>query len=175
MQMVLLCIFVGMIFLLAYMGVDENSTLAKSDKLKNTINNFFNMSVQKEQPNESKCRDRVEAIFNARFSKVRPKWLRNPVTNRCLELDMYNEDLQLAFEYDGAQHNHFTPHFHKTRDQFEYRKLLDNLKSQLCKDHGVLLVRIPYYVTADTLHPFLFGVAVHNTDLAKLMRTVDNL
>ena len=168
-----------MIFLLAYMGVDENSTLAKADKLKKTINNFLDMSVQKEvqkeQPNDSKCRDQVEAIFNARFAKVRPKWLRNPVTHRCLELDMYNEDLHLAFEYDGAQHSHFTPHFHRTRDQFEYRKLLDNLKSQLCKDHGVLLVRIPYYVTGDTLHPFLFGVAVHNTGLAKLMGTVDNL
>ena len=44
---------------------------------------------------------------------------------------MFNEEHKLAFEYDGAQHQHYTPHFHQNEDHFRYRQLLDKLKSEL--------------------------------------------
>lgn len=76
--------------------------------------------------------------------KTRPKWLVNPTTRRCLELDMYSAEHKLAFEYDGAQHDVYTPHFHASPHHFEYRRLLDRLKTELCREAGVLLVRIPW-------------------------------
>lgn len=50
---------------------------------------------------------------------------------------------KLGFEYDGAQHEVYTPMFHSNEDHFRYRKLLDRLKDDLCREAGVLLIRIP--------------------------------
>ena len=61
---------------------------------------------------ETLCRALLEKMLNVKLPKVRPKWLMNPTTKRCLELDMYAEDIKLAFEVDGAQHDVYTPHFH---------------------------------------------------------------
>lgn len=57
---------------------------------------------------------------------------------------MYNAEHRIAFEYDGAQHDTFTPHYHGTQSQFQYRQLVDKLKGELCRDAGVRLVRIPW-------------------------------
>ena len=94
---------------------------------------------------EHLCRVLLEAMLGFPLPKVRPKWLKNPTTRRCLELDMYSEEHRLAFEVDGAQHEVYTPHFHVTPEQFEYRKLLDRLKTELCHEHGIKLIRIPYH------------------------------
>jgi hypothetical protein len=95
---------------------------------------------------EALCRNLLEQMLGFPLPKVRPKWLVNPTTNRCLELDMYSEQCKLAFEVDGAQHDVYTPHFHQNNpDHFQYRKLLDQLKNELCHDAGVHLIRIPYH------------------------------
>ena len=55
-------------------------------------------------------REVLEKIFVDKFNKeykfpnTRPKWLRNPETGWPLELDCYNEELELAFELHGTQH-----------------------------------------------------------------------
>lgn len=94
---------------------------------------------------ETLCRTLLEAMLAFELPKVRPKWLVNPTTRRSLELDMYNAERRLAFEVDGAQHEVYTPHFHGNEDHFQYRKLLDKLKNELCHENGVRLIRIPYH------------------------------
>lgn len=96
--------------------------------------------------NETRMSETVQSLFKQTFKKCRPEWLINPTTGRRLELDLYNAELAVAFEYDGAQHHHYVPHYHETRDHFEYRQLLDKLKDQLCKSHGVTLIRIPHTI-----------------------------
>lgn len=59
---------------------------------------------------ESMCREILEYMLQMPLPKVRPAWLVNPTTKRRLELDMYNEEHHIAFEYDGAQHDVYTPH-----------------------------------------------------------------
>lgn len=39
----------------------------------------------------------MQIYFDVTFKKCKPKWLER------LELDGYNEELKLAFEYDGQQ------------------------------------------------------------------------
>ena len=86
----------------------------------------------------------LENILGFPLPKCRPHWLVNPITKRRLELDMYNEERAIAFEYDGAQHSYYTPHWHKNEAHFEYRRLLDKLKTELCRQNGVNLIRIPW-------------------------------
>lgn len=102
--------------------------------------------------NETKCRNIFEVIFGKPFPKQRPLWLKNPETDRTLELDGYNESIVtsigmgLAFEYDGEQHYHFIPKWHVTQDGFEKQLRRDDYKNKQCQQRGVTLIRIPYHI-----------------------------
>lgn len=91
---------------------------------------------------ESFCRRIIERYFKRPFPKVRPNWLINPKTNCKLELDGFNEELRIAFECDGAQHYYFPNDFHRTKEIFLVQKDRDKLKSELCKNNNIVLVRI---------------------------------
>ena len=112
---------------------------------------------------EEKCRKIFQELFKKEFKKVRPDWLKNLWTYQNLELDGYNPDIVtpkgkgLAFEYDGVQHSRFTPLFHSCVGDFEYQVMKDSLKDEMCRDEGVLLIRIPHYVCYWHLKPFIMG------------------
>jgi hypothetical protein len=91
--------------------------------------------------NEEECRDIIQDMLGLEFKKIRPKWLRG------LELDGYNEQLNLAFEYNGEQHYNYNPHFHrKGVKQFIHQICRDKVKRKLCKKNDVDLIIIPYHV-----------------------------
>lgn len=92
---------------------------------------------------ENFCRKIIEGFFNAKFTKIRPLWLRNTVTNKKMELDGFNEKLKIAFEYNGQQHYSFTPPFHASIEDLKEGIQRDRLKRRLCKKNGVLLITIP--------------------------------
>lgn len=70
-------------------------------------------------------------------------WLPSP-KNVPMQLDRYYPELKLAWEYDGRQHHEYNSYFHKTKQQFEYLQKCDVLKSKLCAESGVTLIRIRY-------------------------------
>jgi len=92
---------------------------------------------------EKEVRQIFEKFFNLKFPKVRPVWLINPKTNKNLELDGYNENLKLAFEYDGEYH--YLP---KMGDlsQLKIQQERDSIKDNLCINNKVILIRIPYTI-----------------------------
>ena len=105
---------------------------------------------------EEKCRKIFQELFKTEFKTVRPDWLKNPWTYQNLELDGYNPK-GLAFEYDGKQHTEFTPCFHSCVYDFKYQVMKDSLKDEMCRDEGVLLIRIPHYILYWDLKPFIIG------------------
>lgn len=92
----------------------------------------------------------AETVIGKPFVKVRPEWLSNSKNNR-LELDMYNDELKLAIEYNGIQHYKYEKFFHKSKEDFETRVADDELKAKLCKKNQVDLIVVPY-----TEDPFEF-------------------
>jgi len=96
--------------------------------------------------NEERCRQLLEGWFGVRFPTVRPAFLKWK-TGRNLELDMYNETLGLAVEYDGIMHRRFHPSFHRTYADFLYQQAKDAWKDDRCREVGVTLLRVP-----DTVH-----------------------
>ena len=112
---------------------------------------------------EEKCRKIFQELFKKEFRSVRPDWLKNPWTYQNLELDGYNPDIVtpkgkgLAFEYDGVQHSRFTPLFHSCVGDFDHMWERHSLKDEMCRDEGVLLIRIPHYVCYLHLKPFIIG------------------
>lgn len=98
-------------------------------------------NVKKRSKGEQACKDAAEKIFGVQFATIRPPWLTNDETGRCMELDIFNEDLMVAIEYQGIQHSVYVPFLHKNDpENFEKQKQRDVKKRLLCKEHGVHLI-----------------------------------
>jgi hypothetical protein len=128
--------------------------------------NFYRKFITKNVSYEDRCRNIFETMFDLPFSKCRPEFLKNPATQRKLELDGFNSSiptplgLGLAFEYNGSQHYFFTPKYHKTIEEFEDQLTRDKIKHELCKKHGILLITIPY--TVNNLEEFILKKVYEN-------------
>lgn len=94
---------------------------------------------------ENKIRKIVSNYFGKPFVKVRLPCLRNPITKKNLELDIYNEDLKLGLEFQGHMHYSYIPHFHKSYKDFENQVLRDAIKMRLCHENNIKLVTIAYW------------------------------
>ena len=93
--------------------------------------------------NEEECRNIMEDHFSVKFTKTKPKWLNS------LELDGYNDELKIAFEYNGQQHYDYYPnYFHKKNGIKDFISQIcrDKLKRYLCEENGVRLISIPYHI-----------------------------
>ena len=93
---------------------------------------------------EKLTREIFERIMGCDFSSIRPHFLKNPKTGYNLELDGYNENLKLAFEYNGIQHYKFHKPFHKNEDDFKKRREHDEFKYKRCIEMGITLISVPY-------------------------------
>jgi hypothetical protein len=84
----------------------------------------------------------LTSLFRLPFNKVNPDFLMNEKTGFRLQYDFFNENLALAFEFDGNQHKEYDPFFHKSKDVFLKQKERDILKDNLSKKAGITLIRI---------------------------------
>jgi hypothetical protein len=104
---------------------------------------------------EEKCREIFEQLFNKEFCRIRPDFLKNDCTDLNMEIDGYNDDLKLGFEYQGVQHYKHTPYFHKDIQDFNKQIYRDNLKKEMLEKNGIKVVYIPYYIEFDDLEDFV--------------------
>lgn len=104
---------------------------------------------------EEMCRDIIQEIYHAPFPSIRPDFLKSPKTKRNLELDCYNSNLKIALEYNGAQHYKYSPHFHKSKKDFYSQVHRDDWKRKKCKELGIILIEIPYWVSPPDLKQFI--------------------
>lgn len=95
---------------------------------------------------ETLCKKAIEDIYKKPFYCVRPDFLKNPETGRNLELDLYNDELKIAVEYNGAQHYLFPNRLHSDYEEFLGQIRRDKLKVDLCDENGIYLITVPYNV-----------------------------
>jgi len=93
--------------------------------------------------NENKCRYILEGLTEKPFMSTKK------VLNG-LELDGYNKELNVGFEYNGIQHYEYIEFFHRTYEGFFKRQEYDDQKHHLCNEKGIKLIVIPYTITDDT-------------------------
>ena len=86
---------------------------------------------------ENAARLLIECHFKKSFPNVRPDWFVSEEGN-SLEIDMYNEELKLAFEYNGI--HHYEPVF--GQEYLEKTQIRDSYKSKLCEKFGIKLIHI---------------------------------
>lgn len=90
----------------------------------------------------------MEALFQEKFPKKRPKWLKND-RGAQMELDGYCEELSLALEYQGIQHYKEISLY--PNGNLARRIKDDKRKKRLCEDHGV---RLFYFTFEDEYGTF---------------------
>lgn len=98
--------------------------------------------------NEAKIKHIFEKYFNAKFrkkSKIKVKIEKDKEDK--IELDGYNADLKIAFEYNGIQHYECTK-FHHKNDENKFQKQLrsDKIKKEYCLKENIDLIVIPYWI-----------------------------
>ena len=114
---------------------------------------------QNQSKGERKLRKVLEELYNEKFPNVRPEWLINPETNHLLELDCYNKEMGIAFEYQGRQH--YEPvEFFGGEETYKKVKKRDKIKRKVCKRHSVRLIEIdsrefPHNVKKEVLKEFI--------------------
>lgn len=111
---------------------------------------------------EEICRHYLREIFGKPFHRAHPRWLRNPETGKCLELDCYNAELMIALEYNGEQHYVYPNTFHRTREDFDAQLRRDKFKADKCKERGVLLIVVPYNIPKSEIREFIKRELVEN-------------
>lgn len=89
------------------------------------------MEYEKLSPGEREMKMILDKILPKEIfiDNFRPDWLKNPNTNRNLELDRYYPNLKIGFEYNGLQHR-------KKIDAEQWER--DKIKKSLCAKAGVI-------------------------------------
>ena len=124
------------------------------------FSNFFSLGIgcpQCADKYERRCRDAAEDVLGLRLPKVKHPLIRNPETNRMLELDGFNEQHKVAFEYQGVQHYEKVPSSHPmfAGNKVEELKQRDAVKAARCAELGIRLIVVPYWVLSAELRPFI--------------------
>jgi hypothetical protein len=137
-------------------------TFTRADKPKEVIEykeNYLlnNSKMGKSGMGEEFAREIFQSIFKKPFVRVRPDFLYNEETAKNMELDGYCEDLGLAFEYSGIQH-YVHPNFTgQSYDEFVKQRIRDAKKRDLCDEHEVYLIVIPYTVKANEMREYIIS------------------
>ena len=92
------------------------------------------------------CKIFEEFIKRKAVIHLRPDWLKNPLTKRNLEIDIFDPKTFIGIEYNGAQHYRYEQSMHKSENDFNYQVYKDQLKLERCKMMGVSLIVVPYTV-----------------------------
>lgn len=117
----------------------------------------------KKHLHQDRCLSIMKDIFQVDFLvDYRPDWLKNPVTKKNLEIDIYNEDIVtpigrgIGLEYDGSQHSEYNPHFHRQGPaEFIYQCKKDSWKNVVCLSKRILLIRVPSFVAYEDLERYI--------------------
>jgi len=114
---------------------------------------------------QEKTKARLRLLLNGYHivENYRPNWLSNPETGRNLELDFYLPDVKIGIEVQGRQHYEYVPFFHGTEEDFYKQQQRDEIKRELCEQHGVHFYEV--YTIAD-IDGFIEDAKGHCRDMA---------
>lgn len=92
---------------------------------------------------EQICRSIFENIFKCKFVHMSSMVNLGKIKINRIELDGYNNNLKLAFEFNGKQHYEKNNYFHRNRS-LDDQKDIDKYKYEICKKNNIMLIVIPY-------------------------------
>ena len=97
---------------------------------------------------EQLMKELLDFIFEDQFymGNTWPGWLQG------MELDRYYPVLDIAFEYQGFQHQYVSPDFHSSAKGLERQQSRDRRKVELCAKRGVAVIAVfPYHLAVGAI------------------------
>lgn len=142
----------GFMLLSEYRSADRDIEL-KCDKTHTFITTYRNIRNAPKCPicypisrEEIILKELIEKITGKTFNKIRPDWIRHPITNTRLEIDMYNKDLKLGIEYQGPCHYKVCTFLDMNEDNLLETKFRDKHKKETFDNRQELLIQVPHYL-----------------------------
>ncbi len=129
---------------------------------------------------EEICRWYFEKIFKQKFHKIK---LSKLITyyNGQMHLDGFaivkiaENQINLAFEFNGIQHDEFPNFFHKTFQDFLERGKYDQEKKDLCENNGIMLIIFPQKIDMKMNHPEIIQGYIINEFIRKTDYRLSNI
>lgn len=91
-------------------------------------------------------RNIIEYLTDIKFTKIRPLWLLSKNGKR-MQIDGFNQQHNLAFQYQGIQHFQYHRYFHRNNiNNFIYSQERDQLKRQILKNKQIILLQPDYTI-----------------------------
>lgn len=109
----------------------------------------------------------MEHLLGQKFKKITPK-LGAELIGEKLELDGYCSKFKVAFEHQGVQHYEYTPHFHRSLEEFNERLEADNRKRQACENMGITLIEVNDKLKVNTIEGEIRKILVNKRPELKL-------
>lgn len=103
---------------------------------------------------EQKFREILEKYTGKPFKRIRPNWLLNNNGNR-MEIDGYNQELNIGFEFQGKQHFEFVKLWHKEKDKFKKQLIADEQKKNILKLRKVKMLYPSYKLKPESFLNFI--------------------
>ena len=144
----------------------ENELYNKNNVTLEDTNSNDNKSKEFISKGEKECKRSVEKLLGVQFKKVRPNFLKYK-TGRNLELDMYNEELKIAVEYNGKQHYEYTPIFHKSEQDFINLIERDEFKKDICDKENITLIIVPYTIKEKDIEKYIESKLIKSGNMLK--------
>ena len=138
------------------LSIDDVINREKDNNLTAGANNKNIIPFNRISRGEAECKRVLEYMFNKEFKKVRPRFLKNPNTNRCLELDCFNEKLKLAIEYQGDQHYNWPNYTRQTFEDFRRQLWRDDFKVSECENNHIYLIRVSYEISLSNIQQYIY-------------------
>ena len=102
-----------------------------------------NTKKERRSKQEELVKKILEEHLNKIFITIRPAWLKG-YKGRNLEIDLWNESLNLGVEVQGEQH--FDKNgFNMGGEKFSQQYANDIRKVELCAKHGITLIHVLYF------------------------------
>jgi hypothetical protein len=160
-SVVIICILVVLSVSLGYIVYTRTDISQPVRRITNETRRLLNSileqpeSKKKTSASEELVREIMQNLFEKPFPKQNPSFLLYPKTGRHLELDMYNEELKLACEYNGIQHYQYPNFTNQTYEEYKEQIARDEFKVKCCKEKGVQLVVIPYTIKPNYMRKYI--------------------
>jgi len=120
------------------------------------------------------CRAFFEKYFNKPFHKMRPEFLRKE-NGYKLELDGFNEELKIAFEYQGIQHYNIDGFYIKNQEQLKKRMKDDWFKIKSCHKNNINLILIDQFNNISDINSIIKDLNLKLKIIFNLSNEVDSL